>query len=91
MQIEVRTIVDPMFAENTYIVWRPGRSDAVVIDPGLEPQAILDCLSDNNLSVAAVLNTHGHAAMSLLRGIADDLPLDRWLKEHIFPAEAKNV
>jgi 5-methylthioadenosine/S-adenosylhomocysteine deaminase len=38
-----------------------------------------------------LVNTHGHAAMSLLRGIADDLPLDRWLKEHIFPAEAKNV
>ena len=38
-----------------------------------------------------LVNTHGHAAMSLLRGIADDLPLDRWLTEHIFPAEAKNV
>ena len=29
--------------------------------------------------------------MTLLRGLADDLPLDRWLTEHIFPAEAKNV
>jgi 5-methylthioadenosine/S-adenosylhomocysteine deaminase len=38
-----------------------------------------------------LVNTHGHAAMTLLRGIADDLPLDRWLTEHIFPAEAKNV
>lgn len=38
-----------------------------------------------------LVNTHGHAAMTLFRGIADDLPLDRWLKEHIFPAEAKNV
>jgi 5-methylthioadenosine/S-adenosylhomocysteine deaminase len=38
-----------------------------------------------------LVNTHGHAAMSLLRGIADDMTLDRWLKEHIFPAEAKNV
>lgn len=38
-----------------------------------------------------LVNTHGHAAMALLRGIADDLPLDRWLSEHIFPAEAKNV
>jgi 5-methylthioadenosine/S-adenosylhomocysteine deaminase len=38
-----------------------------------------------------LVNTHTHAAMTLLRGIADDLPLDRWLTEHIFPAEAKNV
>jgi 5-methylthioadenosine/S-adenosylhomocysteine deaminase len=37
------------------------------------------------------VNAHTHAAMSLLRGIADDLPLDRWLNEFIFPAEAKNV
>ena len=38
-----------------------------------------------------LVNTHTHAAMTLLRGIADDLPLDRWLHEKIFPAEAKNV
>jgi 5-methylthioadenosine/S-adenosylhomocysteine deaminase len=38
-----------------------------------------------------LVNTHTHAAMDLLRGIADDLPLDRWLHEDIFPAEAKNV
>ena len=61
MPLEVRTIVEPNFAENTYIVWQPGRSDALVIDPGLEPGRILDCLRDNELSVAAVLNTHGHA------------------------------
>jgi len=61
MQIEVRTVVEPNFAENTYIVWRQGRSDALVIDPGLEPQQVLDCLRDNGLTVAAVLNTHGHA------------------------------
>jgi len=38
-----------------------------------------------------LVNGHTHAAMSLLRGLADDLPLDRWLKEHILPAEARNV
>src|SRR5262249_39127328 len=38
-----------------------------------------------------LVNTHTHAAMTLLRGLADDLPLDRWLTEHIFPAEGKNV
>ncbi len=38
-----------------------------------------------------LVNTHTHAAMTLLRGLADDLPLDLWLSEHVFPAEARNV
>ncbi len=35
-----------------------------------------------------LVNAHTHAAMTLFRGLADDLPLERWLHEHIFPAEA---
>jgi 5-methylthioadenosine/S-adenosylhomocysteine deaminase len=38
-----------------------------------------------------LINTHTHAAMSLLRGIADDLNLQDWLTKFIFPAEKKNV
>jgi len=37
------------------------------------------------------VNLHGHAAMSLFRGFADDLPLMAWLNEHIWPAEKKHV
>jgi 5-methylthioadenosine/S-adenosylhomocysteine deaminase len=33
------------------------------------------------------VNTHTHLAMSLLRGVADDLPLREWLQEHIWPTE----
>jgi len=36
-----------------------------------------------------LVNTHTHAAMTLFRGLADDLPLMNWLNDHIFPAEAK--
>ncbi len=36
-----------------------------------------------------LVNTHTHAAMTGFRGLADDLPLMRWLEEHIFPAEAQ--
>jgi len=36
-----------------------------------------------------LVNSHTHAAMSLFRGLADDLPLMAWLQDHIFPAEAK--
>lgn len=37
------------------------------------------------------INTHTHVPMTMLRGYADDLPLHRWLQEHIFPAEARLV
>jgi 5-methylthioadenosine/S-adenosylhomocysteine deaminase len=43
------------------------------------------------LIMPGLVNTHTHAAMSLLRGIADDLKLQDWLEKYIFPAEAKNV
>jgi 5-methylthioadenosine/S-adenosylhomocysteine deaminase len=36
-----------------------------------------------------LVNTHTHAAMTLFRGLADDLPLMNWLNDHIFPAESK--
>ncbi|MDX5363180.1 MAG: TRZ/ATZ family hydrolase [Pseudazoarcus pumilus] len=41
--------------------------------------------------IPGLVNAHTHAAMSLLRGIADDLPLMRWLQEAIWPAEGKHV
>ena len=36
-----------------------------------------------------LVNTHTHAAMTLFRGLADDVPLMAWLNDHIFPAEAR--
>ncbi|KMY68205.1 S-adenosylhomocysteine deaminase [Desulfocarbo indianensis] len=41
------------------------------------------------LIMPGLINGHTHAAMTLLRGMADDLPLEKWLTEHIFPAETK--
>lgn len=38
-----------------------------------------------------LVNAHGHAAMTLFRGLADDLPLMTWLEEHIWPAEGRWV
>jgi 5-methylthioadenosine/S-adenosylhomocysteine deaminase len=59
-----------------------------------DPPAILasrnidghDCLA-----MPGLINAHTHAAMALFRGLADDLPLKTWLKNHIFPAEEKWV
>ena len=45
----------------------------------------------NAILAPGLINTHCHAPMVLLRGIADDLRLQDWLEQYIFPAEAKNV
>jgi 5-methylthioadenosine/S-adenosylhomocysteine deaminase len=59
------------------------------IDRRFQPRQRLD--RPNALIAPGLINTHTHAAMSLLRGIADDLRLQEWLEKYIFPAEAKNV
>ncbi len=76
---------------------------ALVIDKGviqaLVPQEEADKRYDaqqeiflgNHLVIPGLVNAHGHAAMSLLRGYADDLPLARWLEDHIWPAEGQWV
>lgn len=51
-----------------------------------EVRELPDCLLTPGL-----INAHGHAAMTLFRGLADDLPLMSWLQDHIWPAEAKWV
>jgi glyoxylase-like metal-dependent hydrolase (beta-lactamase superfamily II) len=58
--LQMEVIVSMPFAENTYIVWLQGRDDCLVIDPGLEPDLILDFLRGRGLTPAALLNTHGH-------------------------------
>ena len=46
---------------------------------------------DEHVLLPGLINAHGHAAMTLLRGYADDKPLDDWLNNHIWPAEKKWV
>jgi len=57
----IETIESAPFAENSYVVWRPGRNDALVVDPGFDTDTILSLLAREGLSPAAILNTHGHA------------------------------
>lgn len=44
-----------------------------------------------HILIPGLINAHTHAAMTLLRGLADDLPLMSWLSEHIWPAEKRWV
>ena len=43
----------------------------------------------DGLIMPGLINAHTHAAMSLFRGLADDLPLEEWLNSYIFPAESR--
>ncbi|HLW44192.1 MAG TPA: amidohydrolase family protein, partial [Candidatus Acidoferrales bacterium] len=45
----------------------------------------------DEIVMPGLINGHQHAAMSLFRGLADDLALNDWLQKYIFPAEARNV
>jgi glyoxylase-like metal-dependent hydrolase (beta-lactamase superfamily II) len=58
--LEIHTIVSMPFQENTYVLGLSGSSEVLVIDPGLEPELILDFLQQHRLRPAAILNTHGH-------------------------------
>ncbi len=59
--LRIARIVSPLFEENAYLVAREGRDDCLVIDPGLDPDSILEHLDRQGLVPAAVLNTHGHS------------------------------
>jgi glyoxylase-like metal-dependent hydrolase (beta-lactamase superfamily II) len=60
MSIQILTIESEPFAENSYVVWREGSSEAFVIDPGFEPDLIRESLADHGLNLAAIVCTHGH-------------------------------
>ncbi|RPH88595.1 MAG: S-adenosylhomocysteine deaminase, partial [Desulfobacteraceae bacterium] len=80
-------------------IYQPGalaiRGDSIVAvgrEEDLAPLAlkakeILD--AGGGAVLPGLINTHTHAAMTLLRGLADDLPLMDWLENHIFPAERR--
>ncbi|MBQ8311102.1 MAG: amidohydrolase [Clostridia bacterium] len=53
--------------------------------PHVDGDEVID--GKGNLLIPAFYNAHCHAAMTLFRGYGEDLPLQRWLEERIFPAE----
>jgi glyoxylase-like metal-dependent hydrolase (beta-lactamase superfamily II) len=58
--LKLAVITSAPFEENTYIAWFADRGDCLVVDPGLEPQKILNFLDREGLTPAAILITHGH-------------------------------
>lgn len=56
---------------------------------GYQPSALIE--RPGHLLIPGFVNSHVHAAMTLFRGLADDMPLEAWLRKAIWPAEQKWV
>jgi glyoxylase-like metal-dependent hydrolase (beta-lactamase superfamily II) len=92
--IEVTSVTVGPFQENTFFLKRLDREDVVIIDPGDEPDRLIDLVEDRGWRPAAIVNTHAHldhvgAVEPFKRhfGIEfwlhhDDLPLLRGAPEH---------
>jgi len=61
--------------------------EVVAVGDGLDGDDVLD--ADGGLVMPGLVNAHSHVSMTLLRGYADDKPLDAWLREDIWPVEAE--
>ena len=91
--IEARWIASATTAqpilENYSVVIQAGIIvDVLPISNAREKYAATTLVSlDEHLLIPGLINLHTHAAMSLMRGLADDQPLMTWLNKHIWPAE----
>ncbi|MBI4344499.1 MAG: amidohydrolase family protein [Euryarchaeota archaeon] len=62
-----------------------------IVEIGREVKGKADVVIDagRKIVLPGLINAHTHLPMTLFRGVADDVPLDRWLREEIWPVEAK--
>jgi 5-methylthioadenosine/S-adenosylhomocysteine deaminase len=77
--------------EHHAVALRQGRIvDLLPLDEAVERYAAAETVErPAHLLIPGLINAHTHAAMSLLRGLADDIPLMEWLQQHIWPAEQR--
>ena len=73
--------------KNGTIVIEDGRITEVGEKTNERAETVID--AKNSVVMPGLINTHTHAAMTLLRGYADDLQLSEWLDGQIWPAEAR--
>src|SRR5256885_11311880 len=75
------------------VAFRDGRIEAIAPTPEARARFREHQPVDlaGQVLIPGLVNAHTHAAMTLMRGLADDLPLMRWLQEHVWPAETRHV
>ena len=101
MSQQVEMIVNAQWVVTVDEQARVLKDHAIIVDQAkilaIEPIGQHDFTTDNlverpnHIILPGLINAHTHAAMSLFRGLADDLPLMSWLNDHIWPAEGKWV
>jgi 5-methylthioadenosine/S-adenosylhomocysteine deaminase len=78
--------------EHHAVVIRDGRIRAILPSAQARPIETARTVElPDHLLMPGLINAHGHAPMTLLRGFADDYPLHTWLNEHIWPTEGRWV
>src|SRR5260221_5369817 len=79
MSVQIFTVESEPFAENTYLVWKDGSTEAFVVDPGFEPDLIREALDERGLTPVAIVCTHGHcdhiAGNAALKQMYPDVPI----------------
>jgi 5-methylthioadenosine/S-adenosylhomocysteine deaminase len=81
-----------LLLEHHAVVIRDGRISAILPSAQARPiEAGQTVELPDHLLMPGLINAHGHAPMTLLRGFADDYPLHTWLNEHIWPTEGRWV
>ena len=77
--LEIQTIESLPFSENTYVINCVGQTDCLIVDPGFEPDKILEYVKEAGLVPIAILNTHGHsdhiAGNEIMKKTWPDIPL----------------
>ncbi|CAE7889282.1 5-methylthioadenosine/S-adenosylhomocysteine deaminase [Symbiodinium microadriaticum] len=82
---------DPDVLEDRVISVDLASGKITALTPASEFSGTADMHLTDHLVIPGLVNAHTHTPMSLLRGYADDLPLNEWLFQHIFPTEGKFV
>jgi len=79
--------------EGHCVALRDGKIEAVLPQPEASKRfaSYEQIALHEHALIPGLVNAHTHAAMTLMRGLADDLPLMRWLEEHVWPVEMKHV
>lgn len=78
--------------ENHAIAIKNGRIEAIIPANQLAAISATQHVDlPHHVLMPGLINLHGHSAMTLLRGLADDKALMDWLNNHIWPAEGKHV
>ena len=83
---------EPVVLREHALVLKDSRIEAIVTADEAKSVVVDEVLYlPQHVLMPGLVNLHGHSAMTLLRGLADDLALMDWLNNHIWPAEGKHV